>query len=67
MLAREGYPMMLAVVGLAVLLFAAALRLRSWPLWLSAFVVTVLALCMAWALRESVLTGASVLVDLPSA
>lgn len=57
MFAREGYPFMLGAAGLAVVLFALAVRLRSWPLWLVAFVVTVLAVWVAWFFRDPVRTG----------
>lgn len=52
MFAREGYPFFLGTAGLAVVLFVVALRARSWPLWLLAFVVAVLALWMAWFFRN---------------
>ncbi len=54
MFAREGYPLLLSATGLAVLTFAAALRGRSWPLWLAGFVLTLVALLVAWAFRTSV-------------
>lgn len=49
--AREGYPFMIGAAALAALAFAAALRMRSWPLWLAAFALTVLALCVSWVFR----------------
>lgn len=52
MFAREGYPFMLGTAALAVVLFAIALRLRSWPIWLLAFVATIVSLWMAWSFRE---------------
>ena len=52
MFAREGYPLMLGSAALAVLLFAAALRLRSGPLGLLAFAATIAALASAWSVRE---------------
>jgi phosphatidylserine decarboxylase len=57
MFAREGYPFILGATGLAVALFVLALRLRSWPLWLLAFVVTVLAIWVAWFFRDPVRDG----------
>ncbi len=54
MLAREGYPLLLSAAGLAVLTFAAALRFRSWPLWLAGFVLTLVALGVAWVYRSPV-------------
>ena len=58
MFAREGYPFIIGAAALAALLFAAALRMRSWPLWLAAFLVTILALWVAWFVREPVRVGA---------
>ncbi len=52
MFAREGYPFILGAVAAAALLFALALRQRSWALWLAAFVVLVLALWVAWFFRN---------------
>jgi phosphatidylserine decarboxylase len=52
MFAREGYPFIVGAAALAALTFAAALRLRSWPLWLVAFVLTVVALWVAWFFRN---------------
>lgn len=54
MFAREGYPLLLSAVGLTVLTFAAALRFRSWPLWLVGFVLTLVSLSVAWAYRTPV-------------
>ncbi len=51
MFTREGYPLLLGAAGLAVLTFAAALRFRSWPLWLAGFVLTLVALSVAWVYR----------------
>ncbi len=47
MFAREGFPFMLGATALAAVTFALALRMRSWPLWLLAFTLTVVALCLA--------------------
>lgn len=57
MFAREGYPFIIGATALAVLTFALALRLRSWPLWLLAFIITIVALWMAWFFRDPVRTG----------
>jgi phosphatidylserine decarboxylase len=57
MFAREGYPFILGAVTSAAALFATALRFRSWPLWLGAFVLTVLALWVAWFFRNPERTG----------
>jgi len=66
MFAREGYPFMFGAAALAALTYAAALRFRSWPLWLAAFVLTIIALWVAWFFRDPVRTGergASVVVS----
>lgn len=57
MFAREGYPFIVGAAALAALTFAAALRLRSWPLWLAAFLLTVIALWVAWFFRNPERTG----------
>jgi hypothetical protein len=51
MSAPDGYPLLLSVTGLAVLTFAAALRMRSWPLWLTGYLLTLVALGVAWGNR----------------
>jgi hypothetical protein len=53
MFASEGYPLLLGAVGLAALAFAAALRLRSWPWWLAGYVLTLMALMVAWVSRAA--------------
>lgn len=53
MFAREGYPLMLGAALLAAIAFVAALKFRSWPLWLAALGITVIALSLAWFFRES--------------
>ena len=50
--AREGYPFILTAALLAVAGYALALGRRSWPLWLLAFVLTVLALWVAYFFRD---------------
>ena len=57
MFAREGYPFMFGAAALAALTYAAALRFRSWPLWLAAFVLTIIALWVAWFFRDPVRAG----------
>lgn len=52
MFAREGYPFIIGAAALAAVMFAVALRLRSWPLWLVAFVLTVVALWVMWFFRN---------------
>ncbi len=56
MFAREGYPFMVGAATLAALVFAAALKFRSWPLWLGALLLTIVALCVAWFFRDPVRT-----------
>jgi hypothetical protein len=51
MFAREGYPYIFGAAAFAAVLFALALRQRSWGLWLAAFVMLVLALWVAWFFR----------------
>lgn len=53
MFAREGYAFMIGVALLAAIAFVLALRLRSWSLWLAAFTITVIALCVAWSFRDA--------------
>ena len=55
MFAREGYPFILGATAFAAIAFAAALRMRSWPLWLVAIVLTVSALSVAWLFRVPVI------------
>lgn len=51
MFAREGYAYLVVVAALATLMFVATLRFRSWPMWLAAFGLTILTLCVAWYFR----------------
>ena len=55
--AREGWPFIGIGVALVVIAFAVALQFRSWPLWLVAVVVTVLALWCAYFVRDPDRTG----------
>lgn len=50
--AREGFSFMAVAALLAAVAFAAALGRRSWPLWLLAFALTLVALWMAWFFRD---------------
>jgi len=50
--AREGYPFMLLATALAVAGYVAALGRRSWPLWLLAFCLTLIALWVAYFFRD---------------
>ncbi len=66
--AREGWPFIGIGIALVVIAFAAALQFRSWPLWLVAVVVTVLALWCAYFFRDPERTGprGSALVTAPA-
>ena len=55
--AREGYPFMLIAAALAAVGYAAALGRRSWPLWLLALVLTLLAIWVAYFFRDPERTG----------
>ena len=55
--AREGIPFILIALGLAAIGFTAALMRRSWPLWLVAFVLTVLVIWVAYFFRDPERTG----------
>ena len=61
MFAREGYPYILGMVALAAMTFAIALRWRSWPLWLAALLLTIVALCVAWHFRAGITVVATLL------
>ena len=55
--AREGIPFILIALAIAALGYTAALMRRSWPLWLLAFVLTLLALWVAYFFRDPERTG----------
>ena len=55
--AREGLIFIVIAMLVAAAAFAAALGRRSWPLWLLAFVLTVLALWVAYFFRDPERTG----------
>ncbi len=55
--AREGIPFILIAAALAAGSFGMALLRRSWPLWLLAFVLTVVALWVAYFFRDPERTG----------
>ena len=55
--AREGYPFIFIAAALAGGSFGLALMRRSWPLWLLAFVLTVIALWVAYFFRDPERTG----------
>lgn len=52
-MASEGYPFVIGAVALAVIAFVLALRLRSWPLWLVAFAMLVVAILSGWVFRDA--------------
>jgi len=60
---REAYPLLITAVVLAALTFALALRVRSWPIWLAAFGLLMLALVIAWFARSTTLVSA--LINMP--
>ena len=55
--AHEGWPFIGIGIGLVVVAFIAAVHFRSWPLWLVAILVTVLALWCAYFFRDPERTG----------
>jgi len=55
--AREGFVFITIAALIAVGAFALALTRRSWPLWLLAFVLTLLALWVAYFFRDPERTG----------
>lgn len=55
--AREGIPFILIALALATAAYATALMRRSWPLWLLAFVLTLLVLWVAYFFRDPERTG----------
>ncbi|HVA56883.1 MAG TPA: phosphatidylserine decarboxylase family protein [Gemmatimonadaceae bacterium] len=50
--AREGYPFIGLATVIAAAAYAVALNRRSWPVWLLAFVLTLLALWVAYFFRD---------------
>lgn len=56
--AREGLPFIIIASALALGAFALALLRRSWPLWLIAFLLTVIAIWVAYFFRDPERTGA---------
>ncbi len=55
--AREGLPFILIATAVAVGTFALALMRRSWPFWLAAVLLTVIALWVAYFFRDPERTG----------
>jgi phosphatidylserine decarboxylase len=55
--AREGYIFIIIALALAGGAFAVALGRRSWPLWLLAFVLTLITLWVAYFFRDPERTG----------
>ena len=56
--AREGLAFIIVAALIAAAAYAAALTRRSWPLWLFAFVLTLVALWVAYFFRDPERTGA---------
>ncbi|HEX8725362.1 MAG TPA: phosphatidylserine decarboxylase family protein [Gemmatimonadaceae bacterium] len=50
--AREGMPFIAGAAVIAIASYALALNRRSWPLWLLAFVLTLLAIWVAYFFRD---------------
>lgn len=50
--AREGIPFVLIALALAAAVYTAALMRRSWPLWLTAFALTLVTLWVAYFFRD---------------
>ena len=55
--AREGIPFILIALAIAAAGYTMALMRRSWPLWLLAFVLTLLVLWVAYFFRDPERTG----------
>jgi phosphatidylserine decarboxylase len=55
--AREGLPLIVVAALLAVGGYAVALNRRSWPLWLLAFLLTLIAIWVAYFFRDPERTG----------
>jgi phosphatidylserine decarboxylase len=55
--AREGFPLIVGAALLAAGMFAVAVMRRSWPLWLLALAVTLVALWVAYFFRDPERTG----------
>jgi phosphatidylserine decarboxylase len=57
MFAREGYPFIIGSAMLSLSAFALAFRLRSWPVWLLALLMTIITVWVCWFFRDPVRTG----------
>ncbi|MGH7690506.1 MAG: phosphatidylserine decarboxylase, partial [Gemmatimonadaceae bacterium] len=55
--AREGMPFILVAAVIAVAAYGLALNRRSWPLWLLAFVLTLIAIWVAYFFRDPERSG----------
>lgn len=55
--AREGFPLIAAATLVAVGAYAFALNRRSWPLWLLAFLLTLIAIWVAYFFRDPERSG----------
>lgn len=62
--AREGLASVIVAALLAAGMFAVALNRRSWPIWLIALALVVIALWVAYFFRTSV-AGPAVIGELP--
>jgi phosphatidylserine decarboxylase len=55
--AREGLVFILSAAAISAAAYIGAVRARSWPLWLTAFVLTLLTLWVAYFFRDPERTG----------
>lgn len=55
--AREGLVFILSAAALSAVTYIGAVRARSWPMWLAAFVLTLLTLWVAYFFRDPERTG----------
>jgi len=57
MFVHEGYSFIVGSTMLAAVAFGGALRFRSWPLWIAAFSLTLVAAGVCWFFRVPVPTA----------
>lgn len=55
--AREGIPFILVALAISAAVYTAALMRRSWPLWLTAFALTLVTLWVAYFFRDPERSG----------